>query len=387
MKKFLLIPALLISLASLTVSQGCTGNRTGEVDSFSEKIYEPKEAKGFEILGEPGKKSVLIRSKAPWQGAEESEVRELLILRGGESAPEEFKGQILKEEAKRVICMSSGHIAMLSKMEELDRIVGGSTLDYVADPKIQQKRNSLAEIGFEGNIDYEALVGADPDLVILYGVNSSNPMEAKLRELGIPFIYIGDYLEQSPLGKAEWMVAIGECIGRREKSIKLFNPIAQRYNNLKRRLETLPADSEHPKVMLNTPYGDQWLMPPTGSYMVRLIKDAGGEYLYSELKGNSSAPISKETALQLTGEADLWLNVGNDINNMSDLRKALPLFTEEKVVKNGEIYTNLRRQLPSGGNDFYESGIVNPDIILRDLIKIFYPQLVDEDLYYYRKLE
>ena len=118
--------------------------------------------------------------------------------------------------------MSSTHIAMLDAIGETGRVVGVSGIDYISNPDIQARRDSVGDVGYEGNINYELLLSLDPDLVLLYGVNGASSMEGKLKELDIPFMYVGDYLEESPLGKAEWLVALSEVIGngRRAKSIR-----------------------------------------------------------------------------------------------------------------------------------------------------------------------
>ena len=122
-------------------------------------------------------------------------------------------------------------------------------------------------------------------------------MEGKLKELNIPFMYVGDYLEESPLGKAEWLVALAEVTGKRTEGEKVFADIPVRYNALKKRVTDAAIDA--PSVMLNTPYGDNWFMPSTESYVARLIKDAGGDYIYKKNTGNASAPIDLEEAYLL----------------------------------------------------------------------------------------
>ncbi|MDE6273125.1 MAG: ABC transporter substrate-binding protein [Muribaculaceae bacterium] len=377
------ILSLLIRLLPLCMLIACGAG--GSAEEFNKIVYRPSDAGGFEILGAPGRESVIIRSHSPWQGASSSETRDLLIVRGGEAVPSDFRGQVLSEKAERIICMSSGHIAMISLLGDGEKIVGGSSLDFVTSPEIQSRRGDLMEVGHEGSIDYEALVAARPDLVILYGVNSANPMEAKLRELKIPYIYIGDYLEESPLGKAEWLVAIGECLDKRREAIEQYRPIKENYISMKARVDSL-GSVKRPKVMLNGPYGDQWMMPPKGSYMVRLIEDAGGEYLYKGGKGNTSQAISNEEALSLMSEADRWLNVGSAFKSLEDIRRGVPLMASSEVVGHGEVYNNTYRSTRAGGNDFYESGIVNPDLILRDLIKIMHPDVVSEPFFYYEQL-
>ena len=294
-----------------------------------------------------------------------------------------IRGQVLEGDAGRIVCMSSTHIAMLDAIGEAGRVVGVSGIDYISNPDIQARRDSIGDVGYEGNINYELLLSLDPDLVLLFGVNGASSAEGKLKETGIPFLYVGDYLEESPLGKAEWLVALSEVVGRRAEGEKVFVEIPVRYNALKQRVADNALDA--PSVMLNTPYGDSWFMPSTGSYAVRLITDAGGDYIYKKNTGNASTSIDMEEAYLLASDADVWLNVGM-ANTLDELKAACPKFADIRCVRNGFVYNNNARINAAGGNDYWESAVVNPDIVLRDLIKIFHPELVEEPFVYYKQL-
>jgi iron complex transport system substrate-binding protein len=209
-------------------------------------------------------------------------------------------------------------------------------------------------------------------------------MQSKLDELGIPYIYIGEYVEEDPLGKTEWLVALAEIVGCREQGIAYFSQVPQRYYHLK--AMAAAATSTQPRVMLNTPYADSWFMPSTTSYLARLIADAGGDYIYKKNTSNHSQPIDVEEAALLTTEADIWLHV-EGVNSLQDLRQQYPKFANMPCVQRGEIYNCDRRRVLGGGNDYWESGVVQPDVILRDLIKIFHPELISEAFVYYRKIE
>lgn len=358
-------------------------NNGANLSDFSEPVYTPAEASGFSISGKEGSESTLLTVSNPWQGAD-SVASYLFIARGHNEAPGAFEGQVLNGEARRIATTSSTHVAMLDALGATDRIVGVSGINYISNPEIQSRRNEIADIGYEGNFDYEALIASDPDIVLLYGVNGANSMEKKLRELNIPYIYIGDYLEESPLGKAEWIVPIAEIIGQRRKGEEIFAAIASRYNTLKKTVADSVIDA--PTVMLNVPYGDSWFMPSADSYMARLITDAGGDYIYKKQTGNSSLPIDLEEAYTLASQADFWLNA-DQMTSLSALAAKCPKFTDTRVFRNGYVFNNTLRANPSGGNDFFESGIVNPDLILRDLIGILHPSLLSPDsLVYYKKL-
>ena len=328
---------------------GCRG-KSSQLADFNKQLYAPEYASGFKIERADGRQSVLVSVMNP----------------------------------QRIVAMSSTHIAMLDAIGETARVVGVSGLDYISNPDIQARRDSIGDVGYEGNINYELLLSLDPDLVLLFGVNGASAMESKLKELGIPFMYVGDYLEESPLGKAEWLVALSEVVGKRAKGEKVFADIPIRYNALKQKVSGAVLDA--PSVMLNTPYGDSWFMPSTENYAVRLITDAGGDYIYKKNTGNSSTPIDLEEAYLLASEADMWLNVGM-ANTLDELKAACPKFADTRCVRNGYVYNNNARTNAAGGNDYYESAVVNPDLLLRDLVKIFHPELVEEDFVYYKQLK
>lgn len=370
---------LLILIGMLYLLAGCKNNRTGRCDDFDTPVYTPRYASGFEILESPGHASTIIVVKNSWQG-NDSVTSSLFISRDGELPPANFDGAVIDGEARRIAVMSSSHIALLHAVGASDRIVGASGVQYISTPV---NKDSIIDIGYEGNTDYEALLGAAPDIVLLYGIYGASPIEPKLRELSIPYIYIGDYLEESPLGKAEWIVPLAEIAGDRQAGIDVFNPIPDRYNRL--RDSVITASLPTPTVMLNTPYGDSWFMPPTGSYMARLITDAGGDYIYKDNDTGSSLPIDMETAYMLTSRADYWINVGTP-KTIGQLRATCPRFADTHPVLSGHVYNNTLRSNDAGGNDFYESAIVNPDLILRDLIKIFHPELINDEFVYYKQL-
>ncbi len=358
------------------------GNRQENINEFVSDVYTPVYARGFSISGAEGKRSTLLTVSNPWQGAD-SVVVSLFISRDGEPVPDGFEGQVIYGDAARVITMSSTQIAMLDAIGESRKVVGVSGLGFISSPGIRSRRDSIGDVGYDSNFNYELIMSLDPDIVLLYGVNGASPVESKLRELDIPFIYIGDYLESSPLGKAEWMVALAEIVGRRDDGEKHFKEIAQSYNSLKELVSNAVEDA--PKVMLNAPYGDTWFMPAEDNYSVQLIRDAGGEYIYGRNRSGISVPIDIEEAYMLCSDADIWLNPGS-AGTLAELAVACPKFTDTDCFRSGHIFNNTRRSTSGGGNDYYESGVVNPDMVLRDLVKIFHPGLVHEEFVYHKQL-
>ena len=353
----------------------------------TEPIYTPRYAKGFSVERDTttGEKLLCIRN--PWQGASDivfyTEIDSL-------SPP------------KRIVAMSSSHAAMLDAVGCSDRIVGLSGCRFIYNNDLCKKiaEGEIAEVGYDSTFDFEKIRSLNADIVLLYGVaGEAKSITDKLDELRTPYIYIGDYLEDDPLGKAEWVVALASLCGVEGEGIAFFEGVESRYNALR---EQKYCSAYKPRVMLNLPYRDTWFMPPHNSYMVRLIEDAGGEYilktkderrktkednlstLNSQLS-TKSMPISLEEALLLAMKADFWINLGQ-MASKEEVCAAAPRFAKVDAVKFNRLYNNTKRTNESRGSDFWESGAIRPDIILEDLINILHYEAPTDSLYYYTKL-
>ena len=359
----------------------CIPSKKTSLEAFQHELYTPQYASGFKILGADNIESTLIQVSNPWQGSKDVEMY-YFISRHGERPPTGFTGPVISAGAKRIVCMASSYLAMFDILGQTDRIIGVSGIDYISNPYIRAHKDSIKDMGAE--INYELLLGLKPDVVLLYGIgDEQTAVTDKLKELFIPYMYVGEYLEESPLGKAEWLVALSEITDSRKKGIEVFQEIPKRYYALKSLTDSI---TQCPTVMFNTPWNDSWVMPSTQSYMAQLVTDAGADYIYKENNSNISSPIGLETAYGLIQKADFWINLGS-VSTLDELKIVNPKFADAKAVQERAVYNNNLRLTPTGGNDYWESAVVHPDIVLRDLIHIFHPELVSDSLYYYRHLE
>ena len=382
-----LIKRVFVALCALLFA-ACAGEPARSLEEFSTSIYTPSYATGFDISGAEGAASTLITVRNPWQGAEGVEKR-LFISREGERAPEGFDGQVIEGAAERVVCMSSTYVAMIDALDCTEKVVGVSGIDYIYNTRVREAATEgrVRDVGHDSDINFELLMTLRPDIVLLYGVAGENgTANSKLDELNIPYLYLGDYIEESPLAKAEWTVVMAEILGVRERGEEMFAGIAKRYTSLRERVAQ--STTERPTVMFNTPYRDTWYMPSSSSYAVQIVEDAGGRYIYDGNHGTSSQPIDLEQAYLLTREADYWINVGQ-YSSIEDLRRAYPRFSGAKAVREGRVYSADRRKTAKGGSDFWESAVVNPDVVLSDLVAVLQPELniVGDSLTYYKQLE
>lgn len=262
----------------------------------------------------------------------------------------------MDEAPQKIVCMSSSHIAFLRELGLEHKIV------YYA--------------GHSETVDYEAIAALGADLALL-----SMPDDGRMERLGVRTLVVEEWLETTPLARAGWIVAIARACGVPEKGAARYKAIEAAYNAQKARVETGGA---RPKVMLNAPYRDVWFVPGDDNYMVRLIEDAGGEWLLRGLNpGPQSRPIDLEQAWLAMKKADFWLNP-NHYSSVGELLKDNPRMAEMPPVVNARTYNNNARATADGGSDFWESGVVRPDAVLRDLIAILHSR--PDSLYYYRQL-
>ncbi|MBP3382548.1 MAG: ABC transporter substrate-binding protein [Tidjanibacter sp.] len=357
-------------VALLGVALLLTGCPAAGTTSGGEVVYTPHSAEGFKIVATEGE-STILRLMPATMGAP---TREVFIARGGESAPKGFGGVVVGAEPQRIVCMSSSHVAFIDALGLTERIVGVSGADYITNPHIRKgvAEGKVREIGYDTAINYELIASLRPDVAFIYGTTGDNTtLNGKLTELGVPYIYMNEQHERSPLGKSEWIVAVGEVLGCREEAEDLFGQIGERYESL--RLAMLDVDSR-PKVMFNSPYKDVWFVPADKCYIVALVEDAGGDYV---CKGNndstSSRPISGESAYVWLSQADVWLNP-NSARTMEQLVAENPKFAGVDVVRKGRVYNCTAISTPAGGSDFWESGAVWADVVLADMITILHPE-------------
>ncbi|MDR2125448.1 MAG: ABC transporter substrate-binding protein [Prevotellaceae bacterium] len=371
------------SVAGMLLVAACRQNteKNAEDGKRYEICYQPSYSERFVIEQAGDDKRLIVRN--PWQGS--SNVQFAYTLTHSENSDE----RSVKIPVERIICLSSTHVAFVDFIGKADKIAGVSGQDYISSENVRQRiAGSLTvDVGYENYLSYEAIAALKPDVIFAYGIDGElGKTEAKLAEMGIKLVYIGEYLENTPLAKAEWMIAVAAFFDEEEKTIEKFKNIEYEYQALQ---QLASKANSKPKVLINAPYRDVWYLPAVNSAAINLLKDAGGEYIFeAETQGGKeSNPMNIEYVYAKALDADVWINQNNE-TLLRQLQNLDARLADILAFKNKNVYNSNRRLNNHGGNDFWESGVVNPQIILKDLIKIFHPNLLpDHQLFYYRKLE
>ena len=372
---------------TLVLLFSCTGNSTtspGNPKTDEKPIIS--HAKRIKIVKMDGYSHVSVLN--PWQGAKDIVQDWYLIPAGGKLPFFIDTLKVIRVPVKKIICMSTTHLAMLSALGEAGSVAGFSGTRFIYDDILLQrvKKGEIREVGYEDNLNKELILKLGPDLVMVYGIGSeSTGYIGKLKEMGILVLYNADYLENDPLGKAEWIKLMGALYCKEKMADSIFTNIEKEYNKLKSYVTT--NTSERPKVLLGLPFRDTWYISPGNSYVSTLIGDAGGEYLWKDTESSFSMPMGIENVFLKALSADYWLNTGS-ANSLSDIVVTDERLSRLECFKTGNLFNNTRRTGKDGGNDYWEGGSMNPHIILRDIASILHPGLfAGNELIYYRQLD
>jgi iron complex transport system substrate-binding protein len=324
----------------------------------------------------------------PWQNSSGNELVYYLVphnLKLPDSIPE---SSVVRVPVRRIVCMSTTHTAMLRALDAAGIIVGISGTRLVYDSLILDAvaGGRIPDVGYESNLDKELIVSLKPDLLMAYGVGASSAEYLrKLAEMGVKVMYNADYLEEHPLARCEWIRVFGLLTGREEKADSLFREVSAAYLSLAEQVRA--AAKVRPDVLLGAPWEDVWYVSPANSYTGRLISDAGGRYLFDDLTEPNSVPYSIEAVFRRATEADIWINPGT-AESLNDIAVSDHRMTKLPVFTSGSIWNNRNRMTPSGGNDYWESAVVHPELLLKDIVSILHPELLpNHKQLYFRRLE
>jgi len=310
-----------------------------------------------------------------------------LLLQRGTPVPAGYPhAQVIPIPVKTIIGMSSMHIALADFVGVADRITGLGSLQYVTSPNVRRniKAGKIAQVGLDGNMNNEMILTMHPDVLMDMGnPDASFGRYKTLTDAGVPVLLNVEWLETSPLGRAEWVKLMGALVNKEELVNKKFDSLALAYERLAQRAKQAAVK---PSVIIGLPFKGTWFVPAGESYMAQFLRDAGATYRWSDSKGVGSLSLNFEAVAPEALTADYWLNVGY-VDTKADIVAKDQRYASFKPFKTGQVYNYNKLVNDIGSNDYWESGAVNPQVILADLVRILHPELLpDHSLTYYKQL-
>ena len=275
------------------------------------------------------------------------------------------KGKVMQQLAfnqayERIVCTSATHMGFISELGMMDKVVGVCRPNRVYNLS-EEDRERITDIGDDMQPSMEKILLLNPDLVILSTYAQGDPIPAQVEALGIPILYCNEWMETTPLARAEWIRIFGAIFGCQPKADSIYASVRNAYAQLK--VDSLKFKGKN--IMSGMSWRGTWYVPAGGTFMGHLFRDAGAQYKYEDNPSTSSIPLTMEQAIQDFAQADVW--VGCEANSLKELEAIDKKHTWFKAFQTGQVYNFRRRALPSGANDFWETGTVHPERILQDL--------------------
>ncbi len=287
---------------------------------------------------------------------------------------------------KEIVCTSTTHLPALEVLDLLGTLKGFAGLNYVSSNKVVEliSEGKIKEVGENENLNVETIIDLQPNVIIAFAMDSENKALQTIKNAGIPVIYNGDWTENNPLGKTEWIKLFGLLFDKKKEAFDFFDKVVDDYNAT---LKLVKNVKRKPTVLSGVMYSDVWYLPEGNSWAAVYFHNAQSDYLWKDTKGTGSLALSFEKVFEKAQDAEFWINPGH-YETLNDLEKANPHYKQFSAFKNKKIYSMALTKGVNGGTVFYELGPLRPDVVLKDLIKIFHPELLPNyQPFFYKQLQ
>ncbi len=355
------------------VCMGCQEKPRTENKKVSKQYATAiKYAKGFEINSYNNKKELII--KAPYLNAKEQFKYNLITEKA--QAIGASKEPNIQTPIHKIVVTSTTHIPMLELLGVEHTLIGFPNTKYVSSVKTRKliEAESIKEIGLKASLNTEVLLDLKPDVIVGFSMSKTNKSLNLIEKSGIPVILNGDWLEETPLGRAEWIKFFGVLYGKEKEADSIFNKIEKDYLEAKL---IASKSAGRPSILSGAIMSkDIWNLPAGESFVAQFLTDANTDYIWKDSKGKGSLSISFESALDRGKNAAIWIAPGffKTKEQMLGSNKNYKSFT---AFQKNRIYTFTNTVGATGGSIYFELGPTRPDLVLKDIIKIAHPELLE----------
>lgn len=290
---------------------------------------------------------------------------------------------VVRVPLRRAVVFNAAHANLFVEMRKMGAIAGVADLKYMNIPRIKAAAadGTIADCGNSMAPNTELLASLNCDGILLSPFENSGGY-GKLEKMGIPIIECAEYMETSALGRAEWMRFYGMLMGCSKEADSLFKVVESNYRKLASKAKTAGKGK---KIITERMTGNIWYVAGGMSSVGRLIADAGGQYAWSDDKHSGSLPLSFETVLSKSGDADVWLFNYNGTEPLTTCRLASEHhgYSEMKALRQANIWYVNTIETP-----YFEEVSFHPDRLLSDYMLLLHPEMLTDSrqLHYYRKI-
>lgn len=367
------------------LEDGCIDTFTPGVDYFPQKV-EVGYARNFSVEYFDSYKLVTVVEPFPG-GAPEHYV----LLQCGAPQPtldgDLADAEIISVPLPSLFSASATHNPMLEALGMVDRLTGVSSLGYTSNAAVlaAAAEGRIVEFAPTFETDVELVIDMAP-AAFMTGGGDDNAY-AVMRQAGIPVIANAEWLETDVLARAEWVKYIALFFNAEGEANATFAEIDATYAAASALANSVPT-SERPRVFSGSSFQGVFYASGGRSYVAQTIAAAGGDYIFADNRDTgSTAHADLELILDRAGDADIWINAATTYSSLEDIVAEEPRLARLPSAQNGQVWIYDRDATPTGAVGYWELGVLRPDLILLDLIKIFHPDLVpDHEFVFYRSI-
>lgn len=342
-----------------------------------------KYAKGFSVENYDG--YTIVTVKNPWPKA--SKTYQYILKEKDGIIPDSLNSLMkINIPLKSIVVTSTTHIPSLEMLNEENSLVGFPNLSYISSDKVRALINAkkIKELGGNQSLNTEVLIDLQPEVIIGYGLDNNNSTLDNLQKSGLKVMLNGDWNEETPLGKAEWIKFFGALYGKQKEANEIFNKIEK---DFLKTIEIAKNATSNPTILAGDMFEDKWYLPKGTSWGSQLLAQAKGDYLWKETSGTGSLSLSFETVLEKAKDADFWITSGQ-FSSLKQMTDANPHYKQFKAFQNKNVYSFAGKKGKTGGVLYYELAPNRPDLVLKDLVKILHPELlVGYEPFFFEKLK
>lgn len=346
----------------------CTGGKQNSVNgNGTGDTLQMKYAKNICIVKHDSYTEVVLAD--PWN--EGKELVRYLLSDDPESVDAKAKEgcTIVKTPLKKMLVSTSVHSNLYDEMGKRAAIAGVCDANYINLDFIKNglKDGGIKDCGSSMQPNLESVINLSPDAIMLSPYLGSS--YGKVAEIGLPIIELSDYMETSPLGRAEWMIFFGMLVGEEQKAMTMFKNVEKAYNGYK----SFAAEGEPQKsVMMDKMVQATWYVPGGDSTIGQMLRDANCNYTYADTKQSGGVEQSFEQVMDKCADADIWLFRYNDGDNadfkLSSLLKDNAKYEAFNAFKKGNVYACQPYE-----TKFFELTPFHPELLLRDFVILLHP--------------
>ena len=339
----------------------------------SKPIIQIKYAKGFEIEQFMDYRKLIIKS--PYQNSKE--VFEYLLYKQPLSKKSTAKTVSIYVPIEKIVVTSTTHIPMLELLGVENTLIGFPHTTYISSPRTRKliANGTIKEVGVKGSLNTEILLDLQPNIVVGFSMSQPSKSLRLIEKSGIPVLLNGDWLEKTPLGRAEWIKFFGVLYNKEKEADSIFKNIEASYLAA---VSLAKKSTKKPSILSGAMMSkDIWNLPAGESFVARFLKDANTNYLWGSSKGKGSLSISFESVLDKGQTADYWIAPGY-FSTKKQLLKSNTHYQKFTAFKKDQIFTFANTTGDSGGVLYFELAPTRPDLVLKDIIKITHPELLKD---------